>query len=178
VPRVAPRPGKGGEQHKYLQDLIERWGKLRGYRATIEKQILAGAGSVDVALEREGFSLACEISVTTSAEHEAGNVQKCLAAGFDQVAVVSPDKKGLQKAREAILRNLEESCRERVLFFTPEEFISFLDEQQLPAGGEQTVGGYRVRSNYRPVSDSERKSRTRAISEVILKRLRQFKPDR
>ena len=46
---------------------------------------LSSGGKVDVALRREGHSLACEISVTTTAEHEIGNVEKCLKAGLDEV---------------------------------------------------------------------------------------------
>ena len=37
-----------------------------------------------------GFSststIACEISISTSVQHEMGNVEKCLAAGYDRVA--------------------------------------------------------------------------------------------
>jgi hypothetical protein len=50
-------------------------------------------GSVDVALEKGGRRIACEVSVTTDAEHELGNVQKCLAAGFETVILVRQTRK-------------------------------------------------------------------------------------
>jgi hypothetical protein len=45
---------------------------------TVEKPILDGLGSVDVALEKDSHLVACEISVRTDAKHEPGDVQKCL----------------------------------------------------------------------------------------------------
>src|SRR5207237_504269 len=50
--RQAPRSGRGGPQHKYLQALIKRSAEDRGFRATIEKPVLDGHGHVDVLLER------------------------------------------------------------------------------------------------------------------------------
>ena len=43
---------------------MKRWAEAKGYRATVEEPLSSG-GKVDVALRREGHSLACEISVTT-----------------------------------------------------------------------------------------------------------------
>jgi len=49
-----------------------------------------------VTLEKEDRpAIACEISVTTNAEHELANVQKCLAAGFADVVLISSEKKRL-----------------------------------------------------------------------------------
>ncbi len=59
---TVPTPGRGGEHHKYLQQLIKRWAEGRGYSVSIEKPILDGLGSVDVALEKGSRSIACEIS--------------------------------------------------------------------------------------------------------------------
>ena len=55
----APRlPGRGGAQHKYLQDLIGRLGRSAGDSPlSLEQVVLDGHGYVDVALEREGLSL-------------------------------------------------------------------------------------------------------------------------
>ncbi|MDP9114244.1 MAG: hypothetical protein M3O20_11265 [Acidobacteriota bacterium] len=65
---VSRPPGRGGQQHKYLQELIKRWAENRGFAVTVEKSILGGLGLVDVALEKSGRAIACEISVTTDAE--------------------------------------------------------------------------------------------------------------
>jgi excisionase family DNA binding protein len=131
-------PGRGGDHHKYLQQLIKRWAEARGYGVTIEKAILDGLGSVDVALEKGGRSIACEVSVTTDAEHEAGNVQKCLAAGFDEVMLISSEKKILTAVRHALIAELSTAQYRQVKFFAPEEAFSFIEslEAKRPAVAE------------------------------------------
>ena len=79
APEVPPSalPGRGGEQHKYLQQLIKRWAEGRGYQVTLEKPVLDGLGLIDVLLEKPGCSpVACEISITTPADHELRNAPK------------------------------------------------------------------------------------------------------
>ena len=128
---VSPLPGRGGQQHKYLQQLIKRWAENRGFTVTIEKPILGGLGLVDVALERTGQAIACEVSVTTDAEHEVGNVQKCLAGGFEQVIVVSADKKGLAKIHGAVAEALPKEQLKKIRFMAPEELFSFIESLQV-----------------------------------------------
>jgi len=136
-PPAAPTlPGRGGPQHKYLQDLIKRWAEGRGWHVTIEKPVLDGLGNVDVALEKDGGSVACEISITSTADYEAGNVQKCLAAGFQHVVLVSSDKKVLAKARSVICEALNPEQIKRVRFLTPEEFFSFVEALEVTATGK------------------------------------------
>jgi len=137
---VSPLPGRGGQQHKYLQELIKRWAENRGYTVTVEKPILGGLGLVDVALEKPGQAIACEISVTTDAGHEVGNVQKCLAGGFEQVIVVSTDKKVLAKIHGAVAEGLPKEQLKKVRFMAPEEVFSFIESLQVkvsptPANG-------------------------------------------
>ena len=126
-PLAPATPGRGGEHHKYLQQLIKRWAEARGYAVTIEKPILDGLGSVDVALEKGSRSIACEVSVTTDAEHEIGNVQKCLAAGFEEVILISSEKKLLTSARHALVAALSTAQYRQVKFLTPEEAFSFIE---------------------------------------------------
>jgi hypothetical protein len=38
--------------HRYLQTLIKRMAEQRGFKATIEEQVLEGKGRVDVSLTR------------------------------------------------------------------------------------------------------------------------------
>jgi excisionase family DNA binding protein len=120
-------PGRGGEHHKYLQQLIKRWGEGRGYTVTIEKTILDGLGSVDVAIEKGSHAIACEISVSTNAEHEIGNVQKCLAAGFKDVILISSEKKVLTAVRHALVAALSSAQFRQIKFLTPEGTFSFID---------------------------------------------------
>lgn len=94
--------GRGGKQHKALQKLVKETAEKYGFKATIEKRLADGAGHVDVALERDDLNIACEISVTTSNEHELGNIKKCLAAGFDQVLCISDNPDTLRELKKAV----------------------------------------------------------------------------
>jgi hypothetical protein len=178
-PSAPPSEGRGGPQHKYLQELVRRWASSKGYKTTIEKQILDGLGSVDVALEKDGRSIACEISVTTTVEHEIGNIQKCLAAGFGHVVLISSDRKAIAKARDAVSAAFgdEECTRVRVL--APEDFFEFMETLEANAAGrEETVRGYKVKVNYQKVDEGDQKARKQAISEVILGALKKLKSPR
>ena len=119
--------GRGGAQHRYLQNLIRKWAEEHGWKATLEKPVLDGLGFVDVALERAGRSVACEIGMTTDTEHEVGNLQKCLAAGFTHVISVSADKKVQAKIRTAAGSVLTESQAKHVHFLSPEQALLFME---------------------------------------------------
>jgi len=169
-------PGRGGPQHKYLQQLIKHWAEDRGYRATIEKSILDGLGSVDVALENDARSIACEICITTSVEHEIGNIQKCLAAGFDYAVMISSDKKIVASATQ-FLTKLNEADAKKVSLFSPEEFFSFVG--QLEAAGASSDGvvkGYKVKVRYNPVSEADEKARKKAIAQTLASSMKRLKP--
>lgn len=74
--------------------------------------------------DRDGLSVACEISVTTRVSHELGNLTKCLAAGFDHAVLLSSDERTLKSARTQI----PDADIDRIRLLTPDDFISFLDE--------------------------------------------------
>ncbi len=167
--------GRGGPEHQYLQELVKRWAEAKGYRATVEEPI-PGGGQVDVALRREGHTLACEISVTTGAEHEAGNIMKCLSAGFDEVVLLSLQRGTLGKVSKAVFAAVAEADRGRLHFLSPEELITMLDAPT-PEGYETTVGGYKVKVKYRAVSAEEAARKQRAVANIVLKSLRRMKKD-
>jgi TraM recognition site of TraD and TraG len=133
-------PGRGGAEHKYLQSLIRRLGEERGFTVTVEKPVLGGHGHVDVALGREDCSIGCEISMSTRAVHEAGNMAKLVAAGFDYAVLVTSKERVRRAAREA-LGDAESS---RLRFLSPEGFVSFLDELAPVAGRRKRPGRART----------------------------------
>jgi hypothetical protein len=174
TPPIAPAPlGRGGPEHQYLQELVKRWAEAKGYRAIVEEPLPSG-GKVDVALRREGHSLACEISVSTGPEHETGNVEKCLHAGFDEVVLLSLSRGTLGKVRDAVCAGLPEKDRERLHFMSPEEFFTFLDAPA-PEARETTVGGYKVKVRYRPAEGDAAKRKSKAVSEILLKSMKRMK---
>src|SRR5581483_9031863 len=161
-----PQPGRGGQQHKYLQQLIRHWGEERGFRATVEKQV--AGGSVDVALESNSQRIACEIRVTTTVELEVGNIRKCLSAGFEQVVVITAEKKTLARIREAAVTELSESDIARVQFFLPEDFFLFLEQAAAQnQGREEVIKGYKVKVRYKALSPEEQQSRREAIARTV-----------
>lgn len=127
-------PGRGGLQHKYLQSLVAKLGADCGFTPSIEKRVLEGHGHVDVALVRADVSIAFEISVSTSIEHEVGNLTKCLAAGFNFVVLLCQDVEQLAVARAFYSPTTDA----RVRFLMSDQLVAFFDEFK-PAGGEATA---------------------------------------
>ena len=169
APPAPSTPGRGGPEHTYLQELVKRWGEKRGFRATIEREV-PGGGRADVGLEREGKRIACEIAVTTSAEHELGNIRKCLAAEFDHAVVVSRRKRFLRELERRAEDEFSEDERTRVHFLSPETFIAFLDSQAAEDDTD-TIAGYKVKVSYREPDKVEDRARRRAVKDVIRKSL-------
>jgi hypothetical protein len=170
--RPEPPPlGRGGPEHQYLQELVKRWGESHGYRATIEEPLPRG-GRADVALRSNDFSLACEISVTSTVEQEVGNALKCLKAGFQEVAILALKRPRLRKIEAALKAKLSESDLARVHLVSPEELFAMLSLR--PKVTETVVGGYKVTVRKRTADPDEEAIRYRALSEVIGKSLRRM----
>ncbi len=173
--RRSPEPpplGRGGPEHQYLQDLVKRWGESHGYRATVEEP-LPGGGRADVALRSDDFSLACEISVTSTVEQEVQNTLKCLEAGFHEVAILAMKRPRLAKIQAALKAKLSESDLARVHLVSPEELFAMLSLR--PKVTETVVGGYKVTVRRRTADAGEESARYRALSEVIAKSVRRLK---
>ncbi len=173
---VPSSPGRGGQQHKYLQTLFKRFGEDRGFRATIEQAVLDGHGSVDVALEREGVRVAVEITVTTPTAHEIDNISKCLAAGFDHVVLVALDKTAQKRLNTATRNHLPEEIHGRVRCTTPEEIPALLDELAIPQATHETVAGYKVSVQYGSPASAETKTRLQGVRDIIARSLRRQTP--
>lgn len=169
-PSPPPLPGRGGQEHKYLQHLVKRLAEERGFRASIEEA--AGDGRADVVLRREKLLIAVEISVTTDLEHEAQNVEKCLAAGFTHILFVSGDKRRREKLRERF-----REARVPVQAMAPDEIVAALDALvPAPATTESTVRGYKVKVTRQTLSQEELAGRRGAIAEVIARSLSKGRP--
>ncbi|HUY03719.1 MAG TPA: hypothetical protein VMV33_10565, partial [Rhodocyclaceae bacterium] len=179
IPKPAPRPkipleqGGGGRQHKYLQHLIKQLADERGFRTSIEEVILDGAGRVDVSLVRGERRIACEISVTTGRDHELGNIEKCLAAGYTEIVLVGSNERHIRSLTKFIDENLEDHERGKVRYAVPESLIEYLDslgEPPLPT--EQMVRGYKVRTVQQAVDPKEAGARRQAIAEVLARSMK------
>ncbi|MCC6396712.1 MAG: hypothetical protein IT282_06805 [Bacteroidetes bacterium] len=111
----------------------------------------------------------------TSLEHEIGNLQKCLAAGFDYAVMVSPNKRIISKAA-GFLDKLSEEDSARVRLFAPEELFSFIGQLQASvAGKEEVVKGYKVKVRFKSLGNAEEKARKQAIAQTVAQAMKRLK---
>ena len=178
---VAPKPerprdlGRGGEQHKAIQERIQRAAHAFGFFAAVERQLAEKSNeAADLVLRKSDLAIAVEITITTTTDHEFGNVRKCLGAGFTRVAVVSPHTERLKAIGEAVNAGLETAQRSRVTYHTPDEFIAELRklaestavaEPATPT--ERTTRGFKVRRHGPNMSPEERKATEEAAVRII-----------
>jgi hypothetical protein len=153
--------GRGGAQHQAIQKRIKEVAEKRGFHSVIEKSVLGGQGSVDLWLERSDQSIACEISYSTTIDHEVGNVVKCLNAGIAKVAIICLEEKRLQKIGEAVSGSLGAEAARRVEYFKPDAFIAYLKTLK-PPETQPTVtqyGGYKIKRSVPKLSVEEQKQK-------------------
>lgn len=169
-PRVS---GKGGAQHRAIQKRIKEAAEARGFRGTMEKSIPGTSETVDLVLERGDEIIACEISITTTIDHEVGNITKCLDAGFAALALICPEKNRLQEMASAVIASMGANFAERVRYFTPDEFISHI-QALAPPTSEQTAlrRGYKIRRTIRKLTPEEQKAREEAAIRSIAEAMR------
>lgn len=179
-PVAAPEPGKGGYQHRIVQDRIKVAAEKRGFRVMPEMQIGTGNESVDVGLLRSDIKIACEVSVTTTIDHEVGNVRKCLLAGFDVVAVVTASERRLAQIEAAVAGHLDAGQAAKVRYFTPEKILAFIEQlpepplsaPSAPEATETMRHGWRVRRKFTPLTPEERAAREAAAFRLLEEEMR------
>jgi len=170
MPKGRQKQRSGNQQHKYLTHLVARLGHERGFLAVLEEPV--GSGRVDVALRRDGVSVACEISVSTEVTHELGNAKKCLAGGFRYVILVTPDDGKRKRLTNALSQH---DMPEGVLVCSPEELALFLDSlAQSDRPDEHIVRGYKVRVKRQNQSASDMTTRRDTIGKIVA---RSIKPE-
>lgn len=146
VPTVEQRVDK--RQHEAIKEQIARKAETLDYTVTFEEFVAGTQGRADLVLRRGTRVIACEITVTTTVEHEVQNVAKCLGGTYTHVAVVSIDRKKLTAIKEAVGAKIAADQLGRVGFYTPAELEErlFAWAQEDPAGGqtERGKGGKRM----------------------------------
>jgi hypothetical protein len=162
--------------HRYLQTLVKKMAEARGYTATIEMSLPDGSGQVDVLLAKESKTIAVEICNTTDPNWEMHNISKCINIGFTQIVSLSGDIKQLDKIKKKCSTGIADFEKYPVLFFTPDELFSFLDEsvkEQIPE--EVHMKGYRVNVSYDAITKEEMDRKRAAVSQVVLNTMRRQK---
>ncbi|UTP39771.1 type IV secretion system DNA-binding domain-containing protein [Phenylobacterium sp. LH3H17] len=174
-PAVVEREeGKGGKKHRYLQNLVKGLAEQQGFRATVEAP-MAGGGQVDVLLERDGISVAVEVSVTTPVEWERQNLNRCLAANYTRTALVlAKSQQTAKRYREAVVEGLSEDALTRLTILYPDDLPDFIASlAPAPAPEDNIVRGYRVKVSRTDVSPEEAKARRDTLARLVAKSLDQ-----
>ena len=178
VEKKMPSPpadlGKGGEQHKAMQRRIKEAAEALGFRSVIEQQIAGSQESVDLLLERGDQKIACEISVTTTIDHEVGNIRKCLKAGLPQVAIICVSEDRLQKIAAAVSASFGADAAARVAYYQPDQFIAHLKTLPVPVPKESvtTSHGYKVKRSAPALTDEERRQREEIANKMMAEAMR------
>lgn len=173
-PMEARELGKGGPKHRYLQSLVKELAEQQGFRAIVEAPLAGRTGQIDVLLERGEMRVAVEVSVTTPADYERASISKCLAAGFERVALVLAKSRASQERyRATVLADLAEEERARVTILTPEEVPDFIAALASPDPTETTVKGYKVRVSRTAVSPNEARERRDTLARIVARSLSQ-----
>ncbi|NBV25625.1 MAG: hypothetical protein EBS05_27420, partial [Proteobacteria bacterium] len=173
-PPQPPQRGKGGPEHRQLQNDFARLANQLGWRASIEEPV--PGGSVDVVFGYGKVTVACEISVTTGVDKDLGSLRKCLAAAFTHIVIVSEDPKYLTKIETAARKTFTAAELKPVHFLEPNGVLGWLEAitAQL-ASGEKTFKGYRVLTSYKTLTEAEKRNRKEGIGGAVAKALRRSK---
>jgi hypothetical protein len=164
--------GKGGAQHQAVQQRVKEAAETLGFRSVIEQQISGTQESVDLLLERGDQKIACEISVTTTIDHEVGNVAKCLKAGLSQVAVICLDDERLRKIEAAVSGSLGKELAGRVSYHQPDQFIAFLKSLPQPTLTAETRRGYKIKRSIPNLTPEERRQKEDVAIRLIAETMR------
>ena len=180
IERKAPSPtkdlGRGGAQHKAIQQRIKKAAEKLGFKGVIEKEILGGQGSIDLMLERWDHAVACEISLTTTIDHEVGNVSKCLKADIPHVAVICLNEDRLSKICAAVTGSMGLEIASRVTYWQPDPFIAHLETfAESPAAAPdlpKVRRGYKIKRSTAALTTEEQKLREEAAISSIAATMR------
>jgi Type IV secretion-system coupling protein DNA-binding domain len=175
VPKSKEPPrdlGRGGAQHQAIQQRIKQAAEELGFRSVIEKSVLSGQGSVDLLLERGDQIIACEISISTTIDHEVGNVAKCLKAGIAKVAVICLDEERLRKIAAAVSGSFGTEAVARVSYYLPDQFIADLKTLPPPILAAEVRHGYKIKRSIPDLTPEERKQKEDVAIHLIAETMR------
>jgi len=153
--------GRGGESHVRLQNSIKSIANSYGWRADLE--YVVEQGHVDVWLQRDGLTIACEINVKTDVRYEQQNIRKCLQAGADEVWVIAESQSRLLEIGEAF------KTEPRLYLFSPDDIPAEIEARSDIEDGETSdMRGYTVSVKKAYTSEIDRSTR-RARLESLFK---------
>jgi hypothetical protein len=159
--------GRGGAKHRLLQGLVRQWAEAQGFRATVEVDVLGGAGRVDVVLIRDDVRIAVEVAVTMTAEQIAASVTKALTAGFTMAVVLFGEDSIRQQNEGPAFELLDAKDRLRVKFLDADGFRALLQELSDAAQTEASPAGYRVVVENQRIAADAVTARRRTLARLV-----------
>ena len=175
--------GRGGALHKTIQERIQTEAHALGFLATVEGQLADKSNqAADLVLRKGKDIIAVEITVTTTVDHEFGNVKKCLDAGFSRIAVVSHRLEHLKAIGEAVMGGFAKEQSDCVSYYNPDEFIGELRRlttEAMPAAVPSQEGitrGYKVRRHSPSLTAEERKAKEDIAIRVMAEAMKMKRP--
>jgi hypothetical protein len=178
------KEGRGGEQHTTIQMRVKAAAIACGFGAETENETPDGKGSADLVIKNAHRSIACEIAVTTTIDHEFGNVAKCVKAGFLHVAVISSSPARLNQIEQAVKGGLGANDSARVGYYSPDAFIAHIEKlaaedaaKPLPtsAPSEKVIRGRVVRCHSPKLTQEEDNQQKKAQISIVAEVLRSKK---
>jgi len=160
-------------KHYELQNYVKTIAIQRGFKTILEHPIKNDA-RIDVALHRDKFKIAVEISVTNTIDYEVQNIKKCINANYDVVLMLCDNNTHLHNIKVKTLEIIPTKQHSILYFVSSKNFTETLDivtpKEKII---EKRIKGYRVRTNYNVIPpESNSKS---SIGKIIMKSLRKKK---
>lgn len=156
-------------KHKAIANYVHTLGQQRNFITHKEYQTKNG-GRIDVVLKREAISIGIEISVTNTIDYEIKNLKKCLNEDMNHVYLISESKIHLRNIKKRAKETFEKELLKKIGFGTPAEFLTFLGRfDAKPKKQVKRVRGYRVKSSFKDIGNSDAEIRNQKIQDIILK---------
>ena len=122
--------------------------------------------------------IAVEIAISRNINHEFDNVQKCMGAGFNILAVIATGRKLLDDIAAAVQSGLGPDAAAKVSYHTPDEFLVELQKlaktaeaipPATPVEKTEKVLGFRVTRNFPKLSPEEQRLSQQSVHQVAQK---------
>jgi hypothetical protein len=141
-------------EHEAIKKKIGSEAESLDYTVTFEPQDLPEEGRPDIVLSRGDRRIACEVTVTTNVKDEVAHIRERLQAGFKHVAVISANRKKLDRIKRELTQDGSIEQPPGVGFYCPAEFISQLFDwaTEDPEGGRAERAKPRRRNHAYPVA--------------------------
>jgi hypothetical protein len=156
-------------KHRAIQNYVLSLGQQRNFITQLEVPTADG-GRIDVVLKRDKLKIAVEVSVTNTTDYELQNIAKCLNEDMSHVYLISESKVHLTNIKKKAKEKFDALMYKKIGFGTPAQFLTFLGKfDTKPKKAIKKVRGYRVKSNYKDIGNSDANTRNQKIQDIILR---------